>query len=126
MLSEIYPYVENHDANVIDHLIYAKNDAEKIVTVPRLHPPVRRPLTKNERFSGLLRVLSKYGGHQAKSTLTIMERVISMSSCRDPLELISKWGGNSEISHIMNMMNMAKAMGGSMDMSNIMNMFGSK
>lgn len=110
LLKDIYPYVAEKDRRQIDLLLGCRNLAGDILAHPYF-PPLsvhsrKRPLTPTEKFLGLLRTLSRYGGQNAGQTFTILERFLSMQ------QRFSKAASGSQMSQILELMPLLNSLGG--------------
>ncbi len=84
LLKDIYPYVSLTDRQVIENVLGYGNIARKLARdgpFRPLSPPIRkRALTNQEKFSGLLKTLSRYGGQNARRTFMQLEQYMLFRS----------------------------------------------
>lgn len=149
LLRDIYPYVSPQDRHQIDRVLSARNLAGEIAAHPAMPQMetfrLKKPLTQEEKFLGLLKVLRKYGGASSNNTFAMLERMLAMkhrmehlAGCQNDMsammEMMELLGGSSaggEMKQMANMMSMMQALGsmngasgngssGGMDMSMMM------
>ena len=124
LLRDIYPYVSPHDRIQIDKILSARNIAGEIAAHPALPQMetfrLKKPLTHEEKFLGLLKVLRKYGGASSNNTFTMMERFLAMK------KRMERFNGNQNnmgaVFDLMDMMGGSPVSGEMKQMANMMNM----
>lgn len=142
LLRDIYPYVSPHDRTQIDKVLTARNVAGEIAAHPAMPQMetfrLKKPLTQEEKFLGLLKVLQKYGGASSNNTFAMLERMIAMknrmsrlsgnmnspSAIFDIMDMMGNSPVSGEMKQMANMMNMMQSLGSLGNMGNMANMMG--
>ena len=98
LLKDIYPYASAYDWARIEQLLASHNAASEIMQHPMLPHleayNIKRPLTNEQRFLGMLRVLRKYGGQNADVTFAMLERMLAM---KHRMDNVSHGGGMGDV-----------------------------
>lgn len=127
LLSDIYPFVSEHDKKRIEEILGFRNNISRQLggqTLPTYH--LRRTLTEKQRLSELFSILGKYGGVRSGNTLRMLESLISSGALlrgnSDPSVLIAELMRNGAFAGL-DLSKMFSMLGGSIDPSILMQMF---